>query len=57
MCLHDDIMHFVRKTTVRKKHTPPICKPDFLARLVKIYGGKCSNVSGVKLVTGERNRH
>jgi hypothetical protein len=57
MGTHDDIMHFVRKATVRKKHTPPICKPDFLAPLVKIYGGKCLNVSGVKLVTGERNRH
>jgi hypothetical protein len=50
-------MYFMRKATARKKRTPPIRRPDFLVRLVKIYGRKRLKMSGAELVTHERNRY
>jgi hypothetical protein len=50
-------MYFMKKATVRKKRTPPIRRPDFLERLVKIYGGKPLKMNGAELVPHERNRY
>jgi hypothetical protein len=47
----------MRKATARKKRTPSIRRPDFLARLIKIYGGKRLKVSGAELMARERNRY
>jgi hypothetical protein len=47
----------MKKTTVSKKRTPPVRRPDFLARLIKIYGEKRMKASGVELVACERNRY
>jgi len=50
-------MYFMRNADVREKRTPSIRRPDFLARLVKIYGRKRLKMSGAELVTRERNRY
>jgi hypothetical protein len=55
--LRDGIMYLMRKATVRKKRTPSIRRPDFLARLLKIYGRKRLKMRGAELVTHERNRY
>ena len=36
---------------------PVPCRPDFLARLHRIYGGKKLRVSGAQLLAQERNRY
>jgi hypothetical protein len=49
-------MYFMRKATVRKKRLPPIRKPDFLSRLIKLYKGKRMQVSGAELAALERGK-
>jgi hypothetical protein len=44
----------MRKAIVHKKRTPSIRRPDFLARLIKVYSGKCLKVSGAELVALNR---
>jgi hypothetical protein len=40
---------------VREKPPTPACRPDFLARLKKIYRGKPLKVSGAELISRERD--
>jgi len=40
---------------MHKKCTPPIRRLDFLARLIKTYGGKRLKVSGAELMALERD--
>jgi hypothetical protein len=47
-------MYFMRKATLRKKRTPTIRMPGFLARLAKIYRGTHTKVRGAKLIALER---
>lgn len=49
-------MLVVRKATVPEGNLPPVRRPDFLARLLKIYGEKRMRVSGATLVKRDRNR-
>ena len=39
------------------KPVVPSRRPDFLARLKKLYGGKPLRVSGAELIAGERDRY
>jgi hypothetical protein len=47
----------MRKTTYCKKPTRLVFRPDFFARLIKIYRGKRLKIRGAELVARERNRY
>lgn len=57
----EEIQITKRKRVIAKLVPPragaPVRRPDFLARLKKIYGGKQMKVSGAELLSRERDRY